>query len=153
MRGNANARAASRAGIVPKNHLPAELRKRILDVDSDIDVPAFVRAVLLALVHCTDAATPSVTLTEIQAYLGVHHRTWLAERTIKRAIEWLVDHEVPVGSGRDGNGYFFITTDEQARIATAPLLSQAKSMLHRCARLSPKSAYFRRLLGQLEVRA
>lgn len=152
MRAKAKTRAVSGSGIVPKNHLPSDLRRRIMDVDS-FDVPAFVRAVLLAMVQCTDATTPSITLTEIQAWLGVHHRTWLSERTIKRAIEWLVEHEVPVGSGRDGKGYFFITTDDQARLATAPLLSQAKSMLHRCARLSPKSAYFRRLLGQLEVQA
>lgn len=152
MRENANSRAVFRVGIVP-NHLPAELRKRVSDVYADLDVPAFVRAVLFALVSCTDKATPSITLTEIQAYLGVRHRTWLAERTVKRAIEWLIANEIPVGSGRDGKGYFFITTDEEAQIATAPLLSQAKSMLQRCARLSPKSAYFRRLLGQLEVRA
>lgn len=138
--------------LASKSYLPAELRARIRTVSENLETPSFVRAVLLALVQSTNAECPFAPLGDLQSYLGTHYRLWLSERTIKRAVSWLVDHDVPVGATRNGSGYFFVVTTAQREIAVKPILAQAKAMLARASRLSPNRSYFRRLAGQLEVK-
>jgi hypothetical protein len=136
------------------SHLSAALRKRILEVGNDPEAPAFMRAVLAALVHCCDQPGLHVRLADVQSWLGVHRQLWLSERTIKKAVMLLVaDYGIQVGSSRSGkpSGYYFITTLAEAESAIAPLLSEAKSLLRRVNHLSPCRSYFRRMVGQLEV--
>lgn len=138
----------------PRSELPAALRARILDVGQDLGTPGFVRAVLLALVHCCDRANVRVRVADVQAWLGVHRELWLSERTIKLAVSRLVsDYGIQISSARGphGGGYCFITTPGEAVAAVKPLMAEAKSLLHRCSLLSPRRRFFRRLAGQLEV--
>lgn len=155
MRDKSNLRFDARSGALgSKSHLPQDLQQRILTVGENIETPSFVRAVLLALASCADAAAPAVSLYELQFFLKVRHKLWLSERTIKAAVSILVNkYDLQIGSSRERghHGYFFIVTESQREAAVKPLHAQAVKMLQRCAQLSPCRSYFRRLLGQMEV--
>jgi hypothetical protein len=138
------------------SHLPAALKKRILKVGNDLEAPGFMRAFLVALVHCCDQPAARVRVAELQAWLGVHRQLWLSDRTIKRAVMLLVaDYDVQVGSSRithsKQQGYYFITTPaEAARRHQAPV---QRSQIPPASRPSTVAVPFlrRRMCGQLEV--
>jgi hypothetical protein len=76
------------------------------------------------------------------------------DRSIKAAIKTLLEeHNLPIGACRIAprNGYHFVTSDEEAEAAVRPLKAEIFSMFRRIKILAPRSAFVRKLQGQLEL--
>lgn len=143
------------ARFARQHQLPVELAQRILEVEHDLSVPTFARAVLDALLVLSsniEAEQRHVPLYSIQAEL-YRRGVCLSDRSVKGAVKHLVEEcQIAIGASRQvPYGYFFITSGEQAEKAATPLLAEIRSLVKRCKVLSPRSNYVRHLLGQLEV--
>lgn len=142
--------------LSPTAYLPEELSKQIWKTLGNPNIPTFVRVTLHAISELADpragAARP-VPLDDIRGWALDVMGQALTERTIKLAVKLLVEkYGVAIGSSRGAqHGYFFITTDDEARRAAAPLIGEIKSLARRCRTFTPKNPYIQHLLGQLEV--
>ena len=139
--------------LAPTAYLPRELADRIFSTLADKSLPAFAFNTLMALSELADPHGGAVPLAEVQRYAKRVIQVDLGDRTIKAAVRLLIDkYGVAIGSARGKrHGYFFITTDEEATAAAAPLLAEIRSLAARCRTLSPKNPYIQHLLGQMEV--
>lgn len=76
------------------------------------------------------------------------------DRSIKAAVKTLLeDHGIPIGSSRTAgdSGYWIILSDAEAEEAERPLRNEIISMFRRLKVISPRSAFVRRMQGQLEL--
>jgi hypothetical protein len=77
-----------------------------------------------------------------------------SHRSIKFAVKRLIEeHGIPIGSSRlqPRPGYFFIVSDEDAEVAARALQADVLSMFRRIKVLAPRSAFVRKLNGQIEL--
>lgn len=77
-----------------------------------------------------------------------------SDRSIKDAVKGLLeDHDIPIGSCRipGKSGYFFISSDSDAEDASRPLRAEIFSMFRRLKVINPKSAFVRKLQGQISL--
>jgi hypothetical protein len=77
-----------------------------------------------------------------------------SDRSIKDAVKTLLEvYDIPIGSCRipGKNGYYFCVSDEDCEDAVRPLKAEIYSMFRRIKVLSPKSAFVKRLQGQMAL--
>jgi hypothetical protein len=138
------------------SHIPAKLRGKIQHTLDDMEAPAFVRAVLGALLYSTDPArgfqSPASAFV-LQHCLGNRESTWLSIQLIKRAIRELIEtYRIPVGSSQGAaRGYYFILNAVMADTATRPIVAQIRGLLRHVTSLAPHAPAVKALTGKLEA--
>ena len=139
--------------LAPLAYMPAELSMRVLATLADKTLPVQVFNTLLALSELADPHGAPVPLRELQRYASTVMGYAIAARKIKSSIKVLIEqYGIAIGSARGArHGYFFVTTDDEARAAAAPLLAEIRSLAKRCHTLSPTNPYVQHLMGQMEV--
>jgi hypothetical protein len=114
------------------------------------------RAVLECLMqgHPTFGRQSTMTIAYMQSMCVFRDKKSYSPRSIKGAVKSLLEvYNIPIGSSRTPGdcGYWVIVSDEEAEEASRPLRNEIFSMFRRLAIISPKSAFVRKLNGQIEL--
>jgi hypothetical protein len=131
------------------------IHRRLADLLADKTMLPCDKAVMIRLMsfHAYGAAK-ALSIAAMQFKWKADGQHVWPDRAVKQAVKNLLEkYDLPIGACRIAphNGYYFVISDEDAEAAVRPLKAEIFSMFRRIKVLSPRSAFVRRLQGQIDL--